>query len=146
MSVDVGYCRSKENSPVGVHLSRIQEDALATYKDRFFVPGHLQNQPQCRLLLSVPRLTMSCRASLLYGVIHWLGWNPTALAAVSTARHESATTPPSFKIPFMLSEKQTVSCSANRQGKLQLCTPAARHPHRSIQPMASIWYLAMTAR
>jgi len=48
-------------------------------------------------------LTISCNASLLYGIIHSFGEYPTALAALSTAKHKSASAPPSLKKLFILS-------------------------------------------
>jgi hypothetical protein len=89
--------------PEGMYFAAVQKYALAVDEDRMLVPCNLDflsaKLPSAKMLAE---LTTSCSASRLYGMIHSFGEYPTALAALSTAKHDSASAPPSFKKLFML--------------------------------------------
>lgn len=107
----IGVCVEFENIPVGMNFTRVQEDALAVNEKRVFVPSYLQDKAVRVCVTSasvycIPQLTISCSASLLYGLIQSLGEvYPTALAALPTARHPSASALPSFLKLFISTQQ-----------------------------------------
>lgn len=94
-----------------MNFARVQEDALAMNEKRVLVPSYLQNRAVRSCIASasmhcIPKLTISCSASLLYGLIQSLGEvYPTALAALPTAKHPSASALPSFLKLFISTQQ-----------------------------------------
>jgi hypothetical protein len=88
-------------------LTKIESSSQVTYKHQ----PSIEDRPSFPIQI----LTISCKASLLYGIIHSFGEYPTALAAAPMAHDDSATT---FRRFFI------VSCES--QNQVQRITPCQK--------------------